>query len=194
MPIKLLWLTVASFWKRRWDLAVKVKVSVCLYGGSYARAIGLSAVRIFNQSVGDYSYKQVKASLKWLFLWNPFSHKQTFLGKRLPFFSPDRSQFLKAKYSWNLEVMLVEGHLKMPVQIPNLHKPNSKTNAEVFAMFHAKDSWAKWTSCLEVDYIKSSMTMICVQSRLQTYFSNFCLLGAKSQWCFPLVTMSLSAK
>ena len=34
------------------------------------------------------------------------------------------------------------GSFKMAFQIANLRHPNSKTNTVVFAMFHAKDSWA----------------------------------------------------
>ena len=34
------------------------------------------------------------------------------------------------------------GSFKMAIQIANPRHPNSKTNIVVFAMFHAKDSWA----------------------------------------------------
>ena len=36
----------------------------------------------------------------------------------------------------------------MAFQIANLDKPNSKTNTVVFAMFHAKDSWANLKTAL----------------------------------------------
>ena len=35
------------------------------------------------------------------------------------------------------------GSFKMAFQTANLKHPNSKTNAVVFAMFHAKDTWTK---------------------------------------------------
>jgi len=40
------------------------------------------------------------------------------------------------------------GSFKMAFQIANLDKPNSKTNTVVFAMFHAKDSWANLKTAL----------------------------------------------
>ena len=40
------------------------------------------------------------------------------------------------------------GSFKMAFQIPNLLKANSKTNTVVFAMFHAKDSWANLKTAL----------------------------------------------
>ncbi|XP_022782751.1 uncharacterized protein LOC111323624 [Stylophora pistillata] len=40
------------------------------------------------------------------------------------------------------------GSFKMAFQIANLRHPNSKTNTVVFAMFHAKDSWANLKTAL----------------------------------------------
>ena len=40
------------------------------------------------------------------------------------------------------------GSFKMALQIANLRHPNSKTNTVVFAMFHAKDSWANLKTAL----------------------------------------------
>nr|XP_058961399.1 uncharacterized protein LOC131788329 [Pocillopora verrucosa] len=40
------------------------------------------------------------------------------------------------------------GSFKMAFQIANLRLPNSKTNTVVFAMFHAKDSWANLKTAL----------------------------------------------
>ena len=40
------------------------------------------------------------------------------------------------------------GSFKMAFQIAHVQKPNSKTNTVVFAMFHAKDSWANLKTAL----------------------------------------------
>ena len=40
------------------------------------------------------------------------------------------------------------GSFKMAFHIANLRHPNSKTNTVVFAMFHAKDSWANLKTAL----------------------------------------------
>ena len=40
------------------------------------------------------------------------------------------------------------GSFKMAFQIANLMHPNSKTNTVVFAMFHAKDTWANLKTAL----------------------------------------------
>ena len=50
---------------------------------------------------------------------------------------------------------------KMAFQIANVQKPNSKTNTVVFAMFHAKDSWANLKTALlqykqQVNILKES--------------------------------------
>ena len=43
-----------------------------------------------------------------------------------------------------------DGSFKMAFQIANLRLPNSKSNTLVFAMFHAKDSWANLDSLNEI--------------------------------------------
>ena len=40
------------------------------------------------------------------------------------------------------------GSFKMAFQVANLRNPNSKTNTVVFAMFHAKDTWANLKTAL----------------------------------------------
>ena len=40
------------------------------------------------------------------------------------------------------------GPFKMAFQTANLKHPNSKTNAVVFAMFHAKDTWTNLKTAL----------------------------------------------
>ena len=40
------------------------------------------------------------------------------------------------------------GSFKMAFQTANLTHPNSKTNAVVFAMFHAKDTWTNLKKAL----------------------------------------------
>ena len=62
-------------------------------------------------------------------------------------------QFRNERLTWNNAIPENEVHkklggdagggsFKMALQIANLRHPNSKTNSVVFAMFHAKDSWA----------------------------------------------------
>jgi len=61
----------------------------------------------------------------------------------------------------NLGVDAGGGSFKTAFQITNLLKANSKTNTVVFAMFHAKDSWANLKTALlqykhQVDILKEA--------------------------------------
>lgn len=61
---------------------------------------------------------------------------------------------------------------KMAFQIAHVQKPNSKTNTVVFAMFHAKDSWANLKTGLlqykqQVNILKESSWRLVTKSKMR---------------------------
>ena len=64
------------------------------------------------------------------------------------------------------------GSFKMAFQIAHVQKPNSKTNTVVFAMFHAKDSWANLKTALlqykqQVNILKESGWRLVTKSEMR---------------------------
>lgn len=99
------------------------------------------------------------------------------------------------------------GSFKMAFLIANVQKPNSKTNTVVFAMFHAKDSWANLKTALlqykqQVNILRESSWRLVTKSRMRHVQKATCqkffkkclhLTGAESKWCLSLGIMSFYA-